>query len=65
MHPSESYKKPVGRPATGRTKKVVTLNFSYETESMLSEYCIENNRSKSEVVDTAIKSYLNQENKNI
>ena len=63
MHPSESYKKPVGRPATGKTKRVVNLNLSHETDDRLTEYCAKKDgakrKSKSKVVEAAIMQYLN------
>ena len=58
MHKSESYGKPVGRPATGIKKVVVNLNLQIETERRLAELSKETNRSKSAIADEAIVRYL-------
>jgi hypothetical protein len=55
---SESYKNPVGRPATGKRKINVNVSMALDTEEKLTKYSKVNNRSKSDVVNQAVDEFL-------
>ena len=57
---SESYKKPIGRPATANRRVVIPLNLQQETDRRLTELSLKTNKSKSSIADEAISQYLDK-----